>query len=95
MSTTQRKAELVKRVAAMAGHRQVAHEAQEKLVERAKAQLDTMGPAIHVAEQHVEAGGDILAQRYLRQLLAERQKLIEVIRDHEEHKRFRAADFES
>ena len=88
----QRHADLVKRVAALAGHRGEVEKGEATLLACAQEQLDSMGAAIHAAEQAVEAGGSILTQRYLRQLLAERAQLQRVIADHDLRKRARAAD---
>lgn len=87
-----RQAELVKRVAAFAGHRKEIEAGEEKLIARAQEQLDSMGPAIHAASVAVEGGQGILAQRYLRELIAERAHLERVIAEHDLRKRARAAD---
>ena len=87
-----RKKELVKHIARAGGHLHEVRGAREKLVQRAREQLDTMAPAIATLEAAVEAGqADILGQRRLRTLLSERSRLAKVVEDHDERTR-RAGD---
>ena len=64
----------------MGAHGAAVRDGRKALIGRATQQLDSIGPAIAAIEHAVEAGqGDILAQRRLRTLLSERQRLQAVI----------------
>ena len=78
---------LVSRIAKMGAHRQGVQGARDQLIARAKEQLDTMGPAIAAIEHAVDAGqGGILAQRRLRTLIKERDRLQQVIATDQERR---------
>jgi len=80
---TQRRETMIGHMARLEAQRRPLGDALRQLLQKADEQLDSMGPTIHLVEQHVQAGlgGGILAQRRLRTLLAERARLIQVIAD--------------
>lgn len=73
--------ELIQAMAKLEAQRRAHHEARARLVDHAKAQLDSMPRTVHMVGQHVEAGegGGILAQRRLQTLLTERQRLEKIV----------------
>lgn len=79
--------DLIQRVARVGAHTQAVRAGRDELVRRAQEQLDSIGPAIAAIEHGVEAGkGDILAQRRLRTLLSERDRLQTIVADHQERR---------
>jgi len=61
-------------------HRLQSDAQRKKLIARAKAQLDTMGPAIQKAQEALSKDvGGIFTHRRLRALLAERARLEAII----------------
>jgi len=79
---------LVDAMASLQAKRQQIDSTREQAAQRAREQLDSMGPAIHTLEQHLQAGkGGILIHRRLRTMLTERRRLEEIVAEHDRRSR--------
>lgn len=71
---------LVTRLATMGAHRHALSTARAQLVDRAREQLDSIGPVIEDLSRAAEHDvGDVYTQRRLHALLSERQRLEAVL----------------
>jgi len=62
------------------GHQQALQGAREKLVQRAREQLDSMIPVVEAWEKKVEQGtAGLHGQRRLKTLLQERDRLLRIV----------------
>lgn len=88
---------LIKRLAALGGHKAEIAAAREQLAGRAREQRDSMPRTIRTVEDAVEGGGGggILGHRRLRTLLNERGRLERVIASHEARVREHGNDDDS